>query len=56
MGRGRDPGAPLDANATAEARKARLTGYGNAVVPPVAAEFIRAYIACMVSTPLEFKE
>lgn len=29
-------------NATAEARVMRLRGYGNAIVPPLAAEFIRA--------------
>ncbi len=44
VGRGCDPGAPLDANATAEARDMRISGYGNAIVPEVAAEFIRAYM------------
>lgn len=32
------------ANATAEARVMRLRGYGNAIVPQVAAEFIGAYL------------
>jgi len=32
------------ANATGEARKMRLRGYGNAIVPQVAAEFIRAFL------------
>jgi len=27
-----------------EARTMRLRGYGNAIVPPLAAEFIRAYL------------
>lgn len=44
VGRGCDPGAPLDAKATAEAREMRISGYGNAIVPEVAAEFIRAYM------------
>jgi DNA (cytosine-5)-methyltransferase 1 len=44
VGRGRDPGAPLKVNATAEARETRIIGYGNAIVPQVAAEFIRAYM------------
>lgn len=37
----RDPGAPIDPQATPEARVMRLRGYGNAIVPPLAAEFIR---------------
>lgn len=37
-----DPGAPGYAQNTGEARKMRLSGYGNAIVPQVAAEFIRA--------------
>jgi hypothetical protein len=32
-----------EVNATAEARRMRLAGYGNAIVPPVAAEVLRAY-------------
>ena len=40
--RSRDPGAPIDAGKTAEARVMRLRGYGNAIVPHVAAEFIQA--------------
>lgn len=34
----------FDANATSEARKTRIKGYGNAIVPQVAAQFISAYI------------
>jgi hypothetical protein len=37
-----DPGSPEYVNATAEARVMRLKGYGNAIVPQVAAEIIRA--------------
>ena len=37
-----DPGSPEYANATAEARAMRLKGYGNAIVPDLAAMFIRA--------------
>jgi len=32
-------------SATQQARKQRLSGYGNAVVPPVAATFVRAFVA-----------
>jgi DNA (cytosine-5)-methyltransferase 1 len=39
-----DQSAPLDAQATAEARVMRLKGYGNAIVPQVAAEFIGAFM------------
>jgi hypothetical protein len=42
MVRGCDSGAPGDPNATPEARTMRLRGYGNAIVPQVAAAFIRA--------------
>lgn len=42
--RGGDPGAPINANATAEARVMRLRGYGNAIVPQLAAVFIRAFL------------
>ena len=34
------------AKTTAEARVSRLRGYGNAIVPQVAAEFIQAYMEC----------
>lgn len=37
-----DPGAPGYAENTAEARKMRLAGYGNAIVPQVAAEVVGA--------------
>ncbi|QFY42968.1 DNA cytosine methyltransferase [Candidatus Methylospira mobilis] len=37
-----DPSAPGYANATSEARMMRLKGYGNAIHPELAAEFIRA--------------
>jgi hypothetical protein len=46
--RGVVPDCPVDvayAKATGEARKMRLKGYGNAIVPQVAAAFIRAFIA-----------
>jgi hypothetical protein len=36
-----DPGDPQYANQTAEARVMRLKGYGNAIIPPLAALFIR---------------
>jgi DNA (cytosine-5)-methyltransferase 1 len=39
-----DSGEPINANETAEARVMRLKGYGNAIVPQVAAEFIRAFM------------
>jgi DNA (cytosine-5)-methyltransferase 1 len=39
-----DPSEPINANATQEARGMRLKGYGNAIVPQVAAEFISAFI------------
>lgn len=42
--RGGDPGEPFDANATAEARVGRLRGYGNSIVPQLAATFIRAFL------------
>jgi hypothetical protein len=41
------PDCPVDvayALSTGEARKMRLKGYGNAIVPQVAAAFIRAFI------------
>lgn len=39
---GSDTGVPINPQATAEARVMRLRGYGNAIVPPLAAEFIQA--------------
>jgi len=42
-----DPSAPHNENATQEARAMRLKGYGNAIVPLVAAEFIGAYMSIM---------
>lgn len=39
---GGDPCVPFDANASSEARAMRLRGYGNAIVPQLAAAFIRA--------------
>ena len=38
-----DPDDPCYANATSEARAMRLKGYGNAIVPPLAALFITSY-------------
>jgi DNA (cytosine-5)-methyltransferase 1 len=40
----RDSGLPIDPNNTAEARVMRLRGYGNSIVPQLAAEFIGAYL------------
>ena len=42
--RSSDPGAPINSNATQEARVMRLKGYGNAIVPTLAAEFISAFM------------
>lgn len=39
-----DPSSPEYANATAEARAMRLKGYGNAIVPPLAALFIKSFV------------
>ena len=39
-----DPGAPGYAQNTGEARKMRLYGYGNAIVPQVGAEFVAAFM------------
>jgi DNA (cytosine-5)-methyltransferase 1 len=44
MGHSGDNGVPINANKTAEARVMRLRGYGNAIVAPVAIEFIRAFL------------
>ena len=40
-----DPSAPINPQETAEARVMRLKGYGNAIVPQVAAAFIQAALA-----------
>jgi len=40
-----DPGAPIDANDTQEARAIRLKGYGNAIQAQTAIAFISAYMA-----------
>jgi DNA (cytosine-5)-methyltransferase 1 len=40
----RDSSAPTNPNETQEARVMRLKGYGNAIVPQVAAEFISAFM------------
>lgn len=39
-----DPGLPEYANSTPEGRVMRLKGYGNAIVPQVAAMFVRAFM------------
>ena len=39
-----DPGTPGYAQNTGEARKMRLYGYGNAIVPQVGAEFVAAFM------------
>lgn len=44
MVRGGDQSGPINTEATAEARVMRLRGYGNAIVPQLAAEFIRAFM------------
>jgi hypothetical protein len=41
---GRDSVAPIDPNTTTEGRVMRLRGYGNAIVPQVAAEVVKAYM------------
>ena len=46
-----DPGDPSYANATGEARVMRLKGYGNAIVPPLAALFIRTAFEAIDETP-----
>jgi DNA (cytosine-5)-methyltransferase 1 len=45
MGYGSDPSEPIDADNTQEARVMRLKGYGNAIVPQVASQFISAFMA-----------
>jgi DNA (cytosine-5)-methyltransferase 1 len=42
VGYSSDPSAPINANETQEARVMRFKGYGNAIVPQVAAQFLRA--------------
>ena len=44
MGYSSDPSEPIDAENTQEARVMRLKGYGNAIVPQVAASFIKAFM------------
>ena len=44
MGYSSDPSEPIDADNTQEARVMRLKGYGNAIVPQVAASFIKAFM------------
>ena len=44
MGYSCDPSEPIDADNTQEARVMRLKGYGNAIVPQVAASFIKAFM------------
>jgi DNA (cytosine-5)-methyltransferase 1 len=39
-----DQSAPINANATQEARAMRLRGYGNAIVPKLAAQFIESFM------------
>ena len=46
VGYSSDPSEPIDANNTQEARVMRLKGYGNAIVPQVAASFIKAFMQC----------
>ena len=46
MGYSSNPSEPIDANNTQEARVMRLKGYGNAIVPQVAASFIKAFMQC----------
>lgn len=45
-----DPSAPINAARSAEGRVMRLRGYGNAIVPEQAAEFVRAFLSC--ATPI----
>ncbi len=45
-----DPGDPSCANATGEARVMRLKGYGNAIVPPLAALFIHPALEAIDET------
>ncbi len=45
--RGRDPGAPINADHTQEARTMRLNGYGNAICAQTAAQFIQAFMSTL---------
>jgi DNA (cytosine-5)-methyltransferase 1 len=47
MVRGGDRSVPLNADNSAEGRASRLRGYGNSIVPQVAAEFIEAVMECI---------
>lgn len=42
-----DPSEPINADNTQEARVMRLKGYGNAIVPQVAAQFIKTVNQCL---------
>jgi DNA (cytosine-5)-methyltransferase 1 len=44
---GRDSGVPINARATAEGRQMRLRGYGNAIIPELAALFITESFAAL---------
>ena len=46
MGYSGDPSVPIDVDNTQEAKVMRLKGYGNAIVPQVAAQFISAFMEC----------
>ncbi len=52
MVRGRDSGSPIHADNAAEARVMRLKGYGNAIVPAVAATFVRAFMETELESSL----
>jgi DNA (cytosine-5)-methyltransferase 1 len=45
VGYSSDPSDPIDADNTQEARVMRLKGYGNAIVPQIAASFIKAFMS-----------
>ena len=46
VGYSSDPSESIDADNTQEARVMRIKGYGNAIVPQVAASFIKAFMQC----------
>lgn len=48
MGYSSDPSEPINSDNTQEARVMRLKGYGNAIVPQVAAEFIQAFMGATI--------
>ena len=50
VGYSSDTSEPIDADNTQEARVMRLKGYGNAIVPQVAASFIKAFMAANIVT------